>query len=92
MYNQIQSLLLLLLLCIGKHGYLEKQEIVHGIWLKKMQDEIKIPTNYTMKILCDNKAIIIIARNAILHNKIKHMEIDKHFIKEKINHDIISID
>ena len=36
-----------------------------------------------MKIYCDNKAAISIAYNLILHDWTKHIEVDKHFIKEK---------
>lgn len=67
------------------------QGICEGIWLKRMLDEIKIPTNYTMRILCDNKAAISIAKNPVHHDRTKHVEIDKHFIKEKIDHEIISV-
>jgi IS30 family transposase len=67
------------------------QGICEGIWLKRMLDEIKIPTNHPMKILCDNKAAISIAKNPVQHDRTKHVEIDRHFIKEKIDHEIISV-
>ena len=62
------------------------QGICEGIWLKRMLDEIKIPTNHPMKILCDNKAAISIAKNPVQHDRKKHVEIERHFIKEKIDH------
>nr|KYP62035.1 Copia protein [Cajanus cajan] len=68
------------------------QGICEGIWLKRMLDEIRIPINYTMRILCDNKDTISIAKNPVHHDRTKHMEIDRHFIKEKIDHGIISFD
>ena len=37
-----------------------------------------------MKLYCDNKATISIAQNLVQHDHTKHVEIDKHFIKEKI--------
>lgn len=37
-----------------------------------------------MKLYCHNKATINIAHNPIQHDKTKHTEIDKHFIKEKL--------
>lgn len=42
-----------------------------------------------MKVYCDNKAAISIAHNPVLHDRTKHIEVDKHFIKEKINAGII---
>ena len=37
-----------------------------------------------MKLYCDNKAVILIAHNPVLHDWTKHVEVDKHFIKEKL--------
>ena len=42
-----------------------------------------------MKLYCDNKSTINIAHNAIQHKKTKHIEIDKHFIKEKLEGGLI---
>ena len=36
-----------------------------------------------MTLYCDNKAAINIAHNPVQHDKTKHMEINRHFIKEK---------
>ena len=38
---------------------------------------------------CDNKAAIAIAHNPVLHDKTKHVEVDKPFIKEKIEKGLI---
>ena len=37
-----------------------------------------------MKLYCDNKSAINIAHNPIQHDRTKHIEIDRHFIKEKL--------
>ena len=37
-----------------------------------------------IKLYCDNKSSISIAHNPVQHNKTKHIEIDRHFIKEKL--------
>ena len=37
-----------------------------------------------MKVFCDNKATIAIAHNHVLHDGTRHVEVDKHFIKEKL--------
>jgi hypothetical protein len=35
-------------------------------------------------LYCTNKAAINITHNSIQHNQTKHIEIDRHFIKEKL--------
>ncbi|EXB78682.1 hypothetical protein L484_004047 [Morus notabilis] len=42
-----------------------------------------------MKLYCDNKATISIAHNPVQHDRTKHVEIDRHFIKEKIEAEAI---
>lgn len=37
-----------------------------------------------MKLYCDNKVAISIAHNHVQHDRTKHVEVDKHFIKEKL--------
>ena len=38
-----------------------------------------------MRLYCDNKSTINIAQNPIQHGKTKHVEVDRHFIKEKLD-------
>ncbi|GMP88706.1 hypothetical protein CsSME_00040591 [Camellia sinensis var. sinensis] len=52
-------------------------------------EELKLSHPTPMKVYCDNKAAISIAHNPVLHDRTKHIEVDKHFIKEKINAGII---
>ena len=37
-----------------------------------------------MKLYCNNKAAINIANNPMQHNRTKHVEIDRQFMKEKL--------
>lgn len=38
----------------------------------------------TIKLYYDNKSIINMAHNPVQHDRSKHVEIDRHFIKEKL--------
>lgn len=58
--------------------------ICEGIWLKRLLVELGLFTGGSIKMFCDNQAAINIAKNPVHHDKTKHVEIDRHFITEKI--------
>ena len=59
------------------------QGICEVLWIKRLLEELKGIRHLPMKVFCDNKAAIAIAHNPVLHDRTKHVKIDKHFIKEK---------
>jgi len=46
--------------------------------------------NETMSLYYDNTSAIVIAHNMVQHDRTKHVESDRHFIKEKLEAGIIS--
>lgn len=55
------------------------------MWLKGLLGELHVNLEDPMRLYCDNKAAISIGHNSIQCDRIKHVEIDWHFIKEKID-------
>ncbi|RVW64339.1 Retrovirus-related Pol polyprotein from transposon RE1 [Vitis vinifera] len=66
--------------------------ICEGIWLKRLLEELQLAPHGPMKLMCDNQAAISIAKNPVHHDRTKHVEIDRHFIKEKIEQKNIEVD
>ena len=60
-----------------------------GMWIKYILEDLKIGISKPMKLYCDNKAAISMAHNPVQHDKTKNVEIDRHFIKEKLESGII---
>ncbi|KAK3024560.1 hypothetical protein RJ639_043500 [Escallonia herrerae] len=58
--------------------------ICEMMWLKRVFEELRRPVTMPMKLYCDNREAINIASNLIQHDITKHVEIDRHFITEKI--------
>ena len=54
------------------------------LWLKQLVGEIGVKEEMPMKMYCDNKTAINISHNPVHHDQTKHVEVDKHFIKEKV--------
>jgi len=59
------------------------------LWIRSLLKDIGYEQKDAMKLYCDNKSVIEIANNPVQHDRTKHVEIDRHFIKEKIEDDII---
>ncbi|KAL5781140.1 hypothetical protein ACOSP7_006169 [Xanthoceras sorbifolium] len=55
------------------------------MWIRGLLEDLKIHIPSPLKLYCYNKSAIAIAHNPILHDRTKHVEIDKHFIKKKID-------
>jgi hypothetical protein len=44
-----------------------------------------------MKLWCDNKSAISIANNPVQYDQTKHVEIDRFFIKEKLDNGLLEL-
>lgn len=60
------------------------------LWLRIVIEDLKVEHEGTMRLYCDNKSAINIAHNPVQHDRTKHIEIDRHFIKEKLESGLIS--
>ncbi|GMJ15209.1 hypothetical protein HRI_005190100 [Hibiscus trionum] len=54
------------------------------IWLTGFLKELEMYKSDPVKLFCDNKAALQIATNPVFHERTKHIEIDLHFVREKI--------
>ena len=54
------------------------------IWLKHLLQELRFEKDAPMKLICDNQGALHISSNPVFHEMPKHIEVDCHFIREKI--------
>ena len=54
------------------------------IWLRHLLQELGFEKYEHMKLIYDNQAALHIASNPVFHERTKHIEVDCHFIREKI--------
>ncbi|XP_071708490.1 uncharacterized protein [Rutidosis leptorrhynchoides] len=65
--------------------------VVEALWIKKLLTEIGFPPQEAIQIMFHNEATITISENPIQHDRTKHVEIDRHFIIEKLDGKTISL-
>ena len=61
------------------------------LWLRLLLTELRLFRGGPIKLKCDNQAAINIVNNPIQHERTKHIEIDRHFIKEKLDEGTLQI-
>ena len=54
------------------------------IWIKQLLSDMKIEYTGAMQMYCDNQAARHIASNPVFHERTKHIEVDCHFVREKV--------
>jgi hypothetical protein len=55
------------------------------LWVKNLLSELNVLRRSPLRLWCDNKSAISIANNPVQHDITKHVEIDRFFIKEKLD-------
>lgn len=55
------------------------------LWQKILLNDLRVEWTALMKLYCDNKSAISIGYNPVQHDQTKHVEVDRHFTKEKLD-------
>ena len=58
--------------------------VCEGLWLSFILKDLGYPPQQAIQLYCDNKAARDIAHNPVQHDRTKHVEVDRFFIKEKL--------
>lgn len=60
-------------------------------WLSRLLSELEVPNITPITVKCDSQAAIYIAKNPVYHERTKHIELDCHFVREKLGSGLISL-
>ncbi|RVW70143.1 Copia protein [Vitis vinifera] len=62
-----------------------------ALWLRLLLQDLGYLSRQPIRLFCDNKATCDIAHNPVQHDRTKHVEVDRFFIKEKLDDKIVEL-
>jgi hypothetical protein len=65
--------------------------VAEATWLRQLLHELQTPPSRCTLVYCDNISTVYLSTNPVQHQRIKHVEIDLHFVREKIAIDQVRI-
>ncbi|GFZ07004.1 hypothetical protein Acr_18g0011740 [Actinidia rufa] len=60
------------------------------LWLRSLLTELGFSMTDSSYLFCDNKSAIMLSSDSVLHERTKHIEVDIHFIREKVRSGVIT--
>ena len=61
------------------------------MWVHKLLQELKVTHPPAARLWCDNLGAKYLLANPIFHARTKHIEIDFHFVRERVAHKLLDI-
>ncbi|WVY94335.1 hypothetical protein V8G54_033423 [Vigna mungo] len=65
------------------------QGMCEGFRMKIILDYLKVKVENSVQLYCDKKSSMSIAHNPVQHDRTKHIEIDRHFIKDNLDRSFV---
>jgi hypothetical protein len=58
--------------------------VAETCWLRQLLHELHTPPSRSTLVYCDNVSAVYLSSNPVQHQHTKHVEIDLHFIRDRV--------
>ena len=65
--------------------------LCEALWLRLLLQDLGYLSRQPIRLFCDNKAACDVTCNLVQHDRTKHVEVDRFFIKEKLDDKIVEL-
>lgn len=68
-----------------------RQVVMELVWLERLLNELTVKCSLPMHVFCYSQDAIHIAKNSVFHERTKHIEVDCHFVRNKIQQGLVTL-
>ncbi|XP_019230241.1 PREDICTED: uncharacterized protein LOC109211196 [Nicotiana attenuata] len=61
------------------------------VWVKRLLEELTVPCLHPISVFCDSQAAVHMAINSVFHERTKNIEVDCHFVRDKLHEGLITL-
>jgi hypothetical protein len=61
------------------------------MWVQSVLRDLGIPSPKAAKLWCDNMGVRYLASNPISHGRMKHVEVNFHFVRDRVAHKLLEV-
>ena len=58
--------------------------VAEASWIRQLLSELHSPLHHATLVYCDNISTVYMSSNPVQHQRTKHIEIDLHFVQERV--------
>ena len=58
--------------------------VAETCWLRNLLRELRVPLSKATIVYCDNVSAVYLSTNPVQHQRTKHIDIDIHFVRDKV--------
>lgn len=62
------------------------------MWVQTLLTELQVQSPPMAKLWCDNLGAKYLSSNPVFHTRTKHIEVDYHFVRERVSQKLLEID